>query len=124
MRRDELLRLRLFERRSGGGGNGSCVDRYPPLADNRVLSGADRNFHIHEADHGSAHGRGVWRVSIAVRCEFPAWRSHQGWWGIRKVRVAVGSRGKSGGARVIYYWAVRGDIVLLLYAIPRTSWRI
>jgi hypothetical protein len=34
--------------------------------------------------------------------------------GIRKVRVAVGSRGKSGGARVIYYWAVRRDIVLLL----------
>jgi serine kinase of HPr protein (carbohydrate metabolism regulator) len=26
--------------------------------------------------------------------------------GIRKVRLAVGSRGKSGGARVIYYWAV------------------
>jgi len=25
--------------------------------------------------------------------------------GIRKVRVAAGSRGKSGGARVIYYWA-------------------
>jgi hypothetical protein len=24
--------------------------------------------------------------------------------GIRKVRVAIGSRGKSGGARVIYYW--------------------
>ena len=27
--------------------------------------------------------------------------------GIRKIRVAVGSRGKSGGARVIYYWVVR-----------------
>jgi hypothetical protein len=36
--------------------------------------------------------------------------------GIRKVRVAVGSRGKSGGARVIYYWAVREDAILLLYA--------
>jgi len=24
--------------------------------------------------------------------------------GIRKARVAVGSRGKRGGARVIYYW--------------------
>jgi len=39
--------------------------------------------------------------------------------GIRKVRVAVGSRGKSGGARVIYYWAVRKDIILLLYAYPK-----
>jgi hypothetical protein len=36
--------------------------------------------------------------------------------GIRKVRVAVGSRGKSGGARVIYYWAARRDLILLLYA--------
>ena len=36
--------------------------------------------------------------------------------GIRKIRVAVGSRGKRGGARVIYYWAVRKDLILLLYA--------
>lgn len=39
--------------------------------------------------------------------------------GIRKVRVAVGSRGKSGGARVIYYWAVRRDVIVLLYAYPK-----
>ncbi|MGH9609932.1 MAG: type II toxin-antitoxin system RelE/ParE family toxin [Bryobacteraceae bacterium] len=39
--------------------------------------------------------------------------------GIRKVRVGVGSRGKSGGARVIYYWAVRRDLILLLYAYPK-----
>jgi hypothetical protein len=39
--------------------------------------------------------------------------------GIRKVRVAVGSRGKSGGARVIYYWAVREDVILLLYAYAK-----
>ena len=39
--------------------------------------------------------------------------------GIRKVRVAVGSRGKSGGARVIYYWAVRRNLILLLYAYPK-----
>ncbi|MCU1233298.1 MAG: hypothetical protein JWP63_1265 [Candidatus Solibacter sp.] len=39
--------------------------------------------------------------------------------GIRKVRVGVGSRGKSGGARVIYYWAVRKDVILLLYAYPK-----
>ena len=36
--------------------------------------------------------------------------------GIRKIRVAVGSRGKRGGARVIYCWAVRKDLILLLYA--------
>ena len=39
--------------------------------------------------------------------------------GIRKVRVAFGSRGKRGGARVIYYWAVRKDVILLLYAYPK-----
>ena len=39
--------------------------------------------------------------------------------GIRKVRVAVKSRGKRGGARVIYYWAVRRDLILLLYAYPK-----
>jgi hypothetical protein len=38
--------------------------------------------------------------------------------GIRKIRIAVGSRGKRGGARVIYYWAVRKDLILLLYAYP------
>jgi len=36
--------------------------------------------------------------------------------GIRKVRVAIGSRGKRSGARVIYYWEVRRDLILLLYA--------
>lgn len=39
--------------------------------------------------------------------------------GIRKIRVAVGARGKSGGARVIYYWAARNDVILLLYAYPK-----
>jgi len=39
--------------------------------------------------------------------------------GIRKVRIAVGSRGKSGGARVIYYWAVRRAVILFLYAFPK-----
>jgi hypothetical protein len=39
--------------------------------------------------------------------------------GIRKVRIAIGVRGKSGGARVIYHWAVRKDTILLLYAYPK-----
>ena len=41
--------------------------------------------------------------------------------GIRKIRVAVGSRGKRGGARVIYYWAVRKDLILLLFAYPKNE---
>ena len=39
--------------------------------------------------------------------------------GLRKVRVGVGSRGKRGGARVIYYWAVRRDLILLLFAYAK-----
>jgi hypothetical protein len=31
----------------------------------------------------------------------------------------VGSRGKRGGARVVYYWAVRRDLILLLYAYAK-----
>lgn len=40
--------------------------------------------------------------------------------GIRRIRIAVGSHGKRGGARVIYYWAVRKDLILLLYAYPKS----
>jgi mRNA-degrading endonuclease RelE of RelBE toxin-antitoxin system len=39
--------------------------------------------------------------------------------GIRKIRLAVGSRGKSGGARVVYYWAVRKDLILLLFVFRK-----
>ncbi len=41
--------------------------------------------------------------------------------GIRKIRVALGSRGKRGGARVIYYWSVRKDLILLLFAYPKNE---
>jgi hypothetical protein len=33
--------------------------------------------------------------------------------------VALGGHGKSGGARVIYYWAIRRDLILLLYCYPK-----
>ena len=39
--------------------------------------------------------------------------------GLRKIRVGTSGRGKSGGARVIYYWAVRKDLILLLFAYPK-----
>ena len=34
--------------------------------------------------------------------------------------MAIGARGKRGVARVIYYWAVRRDLILLLYAYPKS----
>ncbi|MGO9228230.1 MAG: type II toxin-antitoxin system RelE/ParE family toxin [Bryobacteraceae bacterium] len=60
---------------------------------------------------------GEFQFRIAAHPEAGA--SIRGSGGIRKVRVAVGSRGKSGGARVIYYWAVRKDVILLLYAYAK-----
>ncbi|MCI0389491.1 MAG: type II toxin-antitoxin system RelE/ParE family toxin [Acidobacteria bacterium] len=38
----------------------------------------------------------------------------EGGGGIRKLRQALPGRGKSGGARVIYYWAVKNDLILML----------
>lgn len=41
--------------------------------------------------------------------------------GLRKVRWAASGRGKRGGVRVIYYWAVSRDTVLMLYAYPKNA---
>ena len=41
--------------------------------------------------------------------------------GIRKTRVGTAARGKSGGARVIYYWAMRRDLILLLFMYPKNA---
>ena len=40
--------------------------------------------------------------------------------GIRKIRVAVGARGKRGGARVIYYWVVRTGTDSAAYAYRKS----
>lgn len=41
--------------------------------------------------------------------------------GIRKLRWSAGGHGKRGGLRVIYYWFVSKDIILLLYAYPKSE---
>lgn len=38
----------------------------------------------------------------------------EGGGGIRKVRFGLPGRGKSGGVRVIYYWSVGRELILLL----------
>ena len=40
--------------------------------------------------------------------------------GIRKVRHAAQGRGKSGGVRVIYYWAKAADQIYLLAVYPKS----
>ena len=41
--------------------------------------------------------------------------------GLRKIRWAVRGRGKRGGVRVIYYWAVRQEQLLMLLAYPKNE---
>jgi len=41
--------------------------------------------------------------------------------GIRKVRCAAKGHGKSGGARVIYYWAVSSEEILLLFIYAKNE---
>lgn len=41
--------------------------------------------------------------------------------GLRKIRWAGSGRGKCGGLRVIYYWYVPGDTILLLFAYPKSE---
>jgi hypothetical protein len=41
--------------------------------------------------------------------------------GLRKVRWAVSGQGKRGGVRVIYYWAVAHDKLLMLFMYPKSE---
>lgn len=41
--------------------------------------------------------------------------------GIRKVRWSLQGRGKRGGVRVIYYWAVAQDQILMLFIYPKNE---
>jgi hypothetical protein len=45
----------------------------------------------------------------------------QGSGGIRKIRWGASGRGKSGGARVIYYWATQHDQIFMLYAYAKNE---
>lgn len=40
--------------------------------------------------------------------------------GLRKIRWSVSGRGKRGGARIIYYWHVYDDEILLLYGYAKS----
>jgi mRNA-degrading endonuclease RelE of RelBE toxin-antitoxin system len=43
----------------------------------------------------------------------------QGSGGLRKLRWSAGGRGKRGGSRVIYYWAVNEEQILMLLIYPK-----
>ena len=39
--------------------------------------------------------------------------------GVRKLRWSGSGRGKRGGIRIIYYWFVNPEIILMLFAYPK-----
>jgi hypothetical protein len=45
----------------------------------------------------------------------------QGGGGLRKTRIAAKSKGKSGGARIIYFWVPAGTRIYLLLAYPKNE---
>lgn len=45
----------------------------------------------------------------------------QGSGGIRKIRWAPSGSGKRGGARIIYYWALNADTILMLFAFAKNE---
>jgi hypothetical protein len=59
------------------------------------------------------------QVSLSVHPENGAIILHSG--GLRKIRWAMQGRGKRGGVRVIYYWVVAQDQILMLFAYPKNE---
>ncbi len=41
--------------------------------------------------------------------------------GLRQIRWSIGEKGKRGGARVIYYWAVSEEQILMLFMYPKSE---
>jgi mRNA-degrading endonuclease RelE of RelBE toxin-antitoxin system len=58
-------------------------------------------------------------IQVALTIDPEAGALIPGCKGLRKLRWGAKGRGKSGGVRIIYYWAVRRDQILLLYLFPK-----
>jgi len=57
------------------------------------------------------------QVVLANRPNAGAIIRHSG--GLRKIRWSIEGRGKRGGVRVIYYWAVPQEQLLMLFMYPK-----
>lgn len=63
--------------------------------------------------------RAAAELEIAIAAE--AWPVITGTGGARKARAARGGRGKSGGARIIYYVVTRKDLLYLLDVYAKSA---
>ena len=57
------------------------------------------------------------QYELAARPDMGVLIQHSG--GIRKARWGLGGRGKRGGARFIYYWAVSEERIYMLLLYPK-----
>ena len=60
-------------------------------------------------------------AELEIALEPTAWPVIQGTGGARKARAARGGRGKSGGARIIYYVVTRRGVLYLLDVFAKSA---
>jgi len=97
-----------------------AIDYYPPAADNGWLELAETSVFTRQitALLDDEEYREFQNELVANPAQGPRIK---GGGGIRKIRVGVGSHGKRGGARIIYYWAMKTDLILLLFAFAKNE---
>ena len=59
------------------------------------------------------------QLALSTRPDMGVITPHSG--GLRKVRWSISDRGKRGGVRVIYYWVVVQDQILMLFIYPKSE---
>lgn len=62
---------------------------------------------------------GQLQMTLFARPDMGVIIPHSG--GLRKVRWSMSGRGKRGGVRVIYYWVVAEDQILMLFIYPKNE---
>ena len=62
---------------------------------------------------------GQLQVALSAHPDSGVIIQHSG--GLRKIRWAISGRGKRGGVRVIYYWVVAQNKILMLFMYPKNE---
>ena len=62
---------------------------------------------------------GQLQIALLARPDTGVIIPHSG--GLRKIRWSMSGRGKRGGIRVVYYWVVASDQILMLFMYPKSE---